>query len=712
MSKHAAPAKTVGVKDALLEIGSEELPASFIPMGMRQLKAIAEKSLNDHQLPFKSVHVYGTPRRLAVCISELAGHSQDQERRVIGPPVAAAKDAAGQWTPAAAGFARKHGLRPTELSVEKDRLCAVQLIKGEPTRALLAELFPQWVAKLEFPKSMVWEPTKFRYPRPIRWFTALFGSDIVLFALAGVRSGRNTSGLSLQASKKVPVAQCGKYIQLMKNECVLVEPEARREAIRRLSEQAVKRAHGHVVMRESLLEEVSFLVEHPVAILGSFDPSYLNLPREVLVTCIEHHQKFFPVEQPAGEHSKLLPFFIGIRNGVSVHQELVKEGYERVLAARLSDAKFFFNQDRRTPLAYKVDALKGVTFQKDLGSLFDKKERVKAFLDAFTLKLNWLDVERSKSLRAADLCKADLVTEMVGEFPELQGVMARLYAHGEEDPNVARALEEHYWPVTLNGPLPTSSLAAALALGDKLDTLVGDFAVGLIPTGSADPYGLRRAAVGVLRILEAQRWPVALEWLIDQSLNTMPKEVVSQRDKVRQELLQFMRQRYAGVLAERDFAFDEVEAVLALQIGAVHEAAARLKALHDIRSRAEFTPLSAAFKRAVNIVRQANPRETMQLITNQQDSGVDAQHLQDASEQALFKTFQDLHHQVEQNLQSGAYNQALESMVALRDPLDRFFENVMVMAEDPALRANRLALLSGIVRMFLRIADFSKLQNA
>lgn len=697
-------------KDALLEVGSEELPSSFIPLGMKQLKTIAEQSLHEHHISFKAVHVFGTPRRLAVCIQEIAAHSPDQEKKVMGPSAAASKDAAGQWSNAALGFARKHGLKPTQLQIENERLCATLHIKGVSARALLAELFPQWVARLEFPKTMVWEPTKFKFPRPIRWFTAMLGSEVVLFALAGVRSGRFTYGLSLQASKKIPVAQCGKYVGLLKNECVLVDPAARREAIQKLAEQAVKRIHGHVLMRDALLDEVSGLVEHPAAILGNFDPAYLQLPREVLVTCIEHHQKFFPVEATGDSH-KLLPHFVGIRNGMSVHQELVKEGYERVLAARLSDARFFYQQDRRVPLAAKVDALRGVTFQKNLGTLFDKKERIKALLDALTQKLGWSETDRNHALRAAELCKADLVTEMVGEFPELQGIVARVYASADkEDAIVARALEEHYWPITLNGGLPSSTFAAAVAVADKIDTLAGDFAVGLIPTGSADPYGLRRAAVGVLRILEAQGWPVPLEWLIDQALTYLPKSAVPNRDKTRQDLLQFMQQRLAAVLEERGFQHDEVEAVLA-RIWDIPETLARLQALHEIRKRPEFSSLAGSFKRAMNIVRDSHPKGAAFTVAHS-ESGVQTELLKEPSEQTLFSTFQNLQQHLEQNIQGGAYGPALESMVTLRDPLDQFFKGVMVMAEDSSLRANRLALLSGIVRLFLRIADFSKLQNA
>jgi len=335
------------LKDALLEIGSEELPASFITAGLTQLKAIAENSLAQNKASFHSVSVYGTPRRLAVLVSGLPERSDDQSRIVTGPPEAVAKDAHGQWSAAALGFARKHGLKPNDLAIQNGRLSATLHVKGAATRHLLAALFPQWISKLEFPKTMVWEPTNFRYPRPLRWLTALFGSEPISFSVAGVRSGRWTFGLPLNP-KKVSLTSPAKYVSSLKNECVLVDSATRQNAIQRLAEQAVKRVHGHAIMPPELLEQVVNLVEHPVAILGNFNPAYLELPSEVLVTCLEHHQKFFAVSAKEGE--ALLPHFIGIRNGMSVHQEIVKEGYERVLAARLADARFFYQKDRRTRL--------------------------------------------------------------------------------------------------------------------------------------------------------------------------------------------------------------------------------------------------------------------------------------------------------------------------------------------------------------------------
>lgn len=699
-------------KDALLEIGCEELPASFVTIGIRQLKAVAEESLAAVRLSHGDVTAFGTPRRLAVCVSDLASHSEDQEKLVLGPPVAQAHDAQGQWTPAALGFARKHGLKPEGLSVQNERLCAIQKIEGTPARMLLSELFPQWVSRLEFPKSMVWEVSGFRFARPIRWLMALYGPEVVPFALAGVRSGRYTYGLSLPSSKKVPLPQPGKYAALLKNQCILVDPASRQEAIRRMAEQMVRKTHGRVILEASLLEQVANLVEHPVAILGDFDPGYLSLPREVLVTCLQHHQKFFPVEQD-GEPPRLMPHFVGIRNGMSVHQDLVREGYERVLAARLADARFFYNHDRQTSLASKVEALKGVTFQKDLGTLFDKKERVKSLLEAiagsFSSRPPWLPL----ALRAADLCKADLVTDMVREFPELQGTMARLYAGLDgEDLAVADALEQHYWPVPLTGPLPGSEVGAAVALADKLDTLAGDFAVGLIPSGSADPYGLRRSAVGVLRLLEDRPWRINVEKLLTQALGQIPGQPSSPDPNVLSKLRQFMKQRFAALLEERGFRFDEIEAVLESGLGEIPDVLARLRALHAVRSQEAFGPLSVAFKRGMNIYRQASKTDSNLLSTFDADAAINPDLFKEPCERALFEALEKARSEAGPHLQSRSYGEALLSMVILREPLDQFFDGVMVMAEDPALKSNRLALVRRLVQLFLQVADFSKLQNA
>lgn len=694
------------LKDALLEIGSEELPASFISLGMRQLKTLAQTSLAERRMAFESVQVFGTPRRLAVLIQRMAERSEDQEKRLFGPPEAIARDANGAWSAAALGFARKNDLKPADLGIENGKVSGIQRIKGFPARTLLAELFPSWIRALQFPKSMVWEPSHFRYPRPLRWLTALYGSDVVSFSLAGVKAGRVTVGLYLHSAKKISLGSASKYVTTLQNQCVLVDPEERQQCIRRLAEQAAKRHHGVALLSPGLLEQVANLVEHPAAVLGSFDPAYLALPPAVLITCLEHHQRYFPVQDEKGG---LTAHFIGMRNGMSVHQDVVRDGYERVLSARLADAQFFFDQDRRTPLAAKVEALKGVLFQQKLGSVFDKKERVRHLLDNWAGSFQLSETEREHALRTADLGKADLVTGMVGEFPELQGVMARIYAQHDGEPSpVAAACEEHYWPITLKGHLPTSRIGALVALADKLDTLAGDFAVGLIPSGSADPYGLRRAAVGVLRILEQTPTTRTLEDLIHEAVLIQQPGVVSAPAEVESKLRAFFAQRWSPLLEERGFRPDEIDAVLAGGLGCLPDTLARLEALHAVRPTPEFEPLAAAFKRATNIVRQAQKSGVMP----PDDSTVDSARLVEAAEQALHGRLQEVGAQLQAAMQERRFAQALAAIAPLRAPLDSFFGDVMVMADDPALRANRLALVRSLVSLFSPIADFSRLQNA
>jgi len=692
-------------REALLEIGSEELPASFIAIGMRQLKTLAEESLKTSGLTFTSINTYGTPRRLAVSIHGLIPSSPDQKKVVTGPPAAIAKDAQGQWTAAALGFARKQGLKPSELAIENGKVSAVLHIKGVSTKHLLAELFPQWITKLEFPKSMTWEPSHFRYPRPIRWVAALYGSDLVSFSVAGVRSVRWTLGLGPWAPKKIPLTQAGKYVILLKNQCVLVEQDARQEAIRRYAEQAVKRGHGKVHLSAFLLDQVANLVEHPVAILGNFDSAYLDLPKEVLITCLEHHQKYFPVEQASG--GKLLPQFVGIRNGMSVHQDIVREGYERVLAARLADARFFYNHDRKSSLAAKVDALKGVMFQEKLGNLFEKKERVKRLLEAFAPAIGKTEI-LEKAKHVADVCKADLVTDMVREFPELQGIMARLYGLADgEAPEVAQALEEHYWPITLSGALPSSDVAALVALADKLDTLAGDFAVGLIPSGSADPYGLRRAAVGVLRILEGWKLSLNVEELLPHAASLQP--VGQNADETISKLGQFFRQRLSALLEERGYKVDEIEAVLSEGIGIVHETIARLDALKTLRGNKDFLVLATVFKRSSNIVRQAMKNNTGFLVAGK--NTIRPEYFEHEAERELYRVLEQANNEFSEKMLSKEYSQALKSILPIAAPLDIFFKEVMVMAEKPEVKQNRLSMMFWMMDL-TKVADFSKLQNA
>lgn len=453
------------------------------------------------------------------------------------------------------------------------------------------------------------------------------------------------------------------------------------------------------------MDEVVFLVEHPVAILGRFDPRYLDLPSEVLVTSMKKHQKFFPVFE-GQEGAKLLSHFVGIRNGISENQGVVREGYERVLSARLSDAAFFFEVDRKTPLENNVQALKGIIFLQPL-NLLDKTERIRKLAKALAEQLHLEPEIAADADRIALLSKADLVTSMVGEFPELQGVMGRIYASANEKPVVAQGVEQHYWPLTADGRLPETDSASIVSLADKLDSLAGNFLVGNIPSGSQDPYGLRRAAIGMLRILSEKKWALDLRAVIQSAMKEYPFWNDAAGPKAQGQLLDFFKQRWSALKEAEGFRFDEVQAVTTVEFADVVDLEARLKALHDIRKHPDFTPLAVAFKRASNILAQARQKN---VLTG--DPAVAPERLQDPAERTLFDVLVQLEADLAPLLSDGRkYDEVLKVLVRFRKPVDDFFEKVMVMAPDADVRTNRLSLLNRIAALFRRTADFSLLQD-
>ena len=702
-------------KDLLLEIGVEELPARFIPPALEALKSLGEAAFKDAGLKFKSTRSLGTPRRLALLVEGLALKAEDRVQENLGPGMAQAKDAQGNWTPAAQGFARAQGTTPDTLEVRETergpRLCAVRRETGLPAEKVLPSLLPELIKKIPFPKNMVWEESRFSFARPIRWIAALYGARVIKFSLAGVRSGNKTFGLRIHGKKAVVLPSPAKYEHLLKDRLVVVDPSERRGLVEKQIHQAIKSVKGCVPLEDhaALLEEVTNLVEHPVGILGSFDPKRLELPPEVLVTSMKKHQKYFPVFDEGG---KLLAHFVGIRNGMSENQVVVREGYERVLAARLSDAEFFYREDLKTTLEAKAPLLKGVLFQKELGSVWDKIERVAGLAAHLGETLRLSDEEKSVADGVARLGKADLVSAMVGEFPELQGVMGRIYARVEGlPPRVAEGIELHYWPLTADGALPEDAPAAVVSLADKLDTLAGDFLVGLIPTGSQDPYGLRRAAVGVLRILEAKGWRFSLKAVLERALAGFPSTVQGDRAKALQSLLGFLRQRWSALLEAERFRPDEILAVSAAGFDDPVDARRRLNALHDIRRHQDFEPLSIAFKRVIKIVKQAAEKKEFSIPVDGEALPIRRELLVEEAEQILSNDYLNLRGLSEPMMQAGNYDLALANLVRFREPVDHFFEKVMVMAPEMDRRQNRLALLFNIVLLFRGVADLSQLQD-
>lgn len=693
------------VKNALLEIGTEELPSSYIGPAIKQMADLAAQMLQAHRLSYGAIAVYATPRRLALAIEKLEEKSEDRVEEITGPALRAGKDAQGNFTPAAIGFAAKHGIAPEKLGVKKtekgEYLCVSRKIPGEKTEKVLPGLFPELIGKLYFPKTMVWEKSKFRFARPLRAILALYGDKVVKFTLAGVKSANWTIGLHTLSTKKISIPAPERYVTALRNNCVIIDPAERRGILDKIVESTAKRAKAKVLDDAGLADEVNNLVEHPVAVLGHFDEKYLKLPPEVLVTCLRKKQKCFAMEDASGALSNS---FIGIRNGISEYQDVVREGYERVLTARLADAEFFFNQDTKAPLIDKFEKLKGVVFQQKLGSVHDKALRVEV-LAHYVNELLGSPVENAKLERAARLSKADLVTEMVFEYPELQGVIGRIYATlGGEDGSVAQAVEQHYWPLSGDGKLPEGEVAAILSIADKMDTLVGDFAVGLIPSGSADPYGLRRMATGILRIILEKKMPLTLSALIERSFTLLP-EKIRENTKAKAQVAEFFKQRLENFFEASGRRFDAVRAVLATGFDDAADVRVRLSALEEIRSEKDFDPLAVAFKRAANILRQAEKNAIAV------PAGVNTALFKDEQEKSLYENVRNMGADVREKVSRRDYSGALRKMVELKAPVDAFFDTVMVMADDEQLRGNRLAILRDMIRLFSTILDFSQLQG-
>jgi len=696
-------------KNMLLEIGTEELPASYIEPAAKQLCSLFEEAVKKRGLKFEALKCYSTPRRLAVYAEKLDEKSEDRIEECFGPSVKAGKAPDGSFTPAARGFAAKHEV-PVEKLVSKvtekgEYLCVVKKIPGEKTEKVLSEVFPEIIKKLYFPKTMVWESSLFRFARPARTFIAVYGEKIVKFSLAGVKSSNFTVGLHATSSKKIVISAPEKYLTALRNNCVIVDPSERRDILAKIIEAAAKRVKGAVLKDEGLVNEVNFLVEHPVTVTGRFDEKFLRLPQEVLVTCLRKKQKFFAI---ADQNGKLTNYFIGIRNGISEHQDIVREGYEKVLVARLMDAEFFFSKDTKTTLLSKAEKLKKVMFQESLGSVYDKIVRMEQIASRVAGSLangTGLFAVPGDIEKASRLAKADLVTDMVYEYPELQGSIGRIYAaHDGEPGHVSGAVEEHYMPLTSDGALPEGNLGTVLSIADKTDTLVGDFAAGLIPSGSADPYGLRRMATGILRIIIEKKLPVPLRALIEHSFSILPEKVRT-NPKTPDLVMDFLKLRLENLLEAGGYKFDEIRAVVSTGFDDLLDTAERLSALKKIRAMKDFESLAAAFKRASNILKQASKNKI------EVTGAVLEELLREDAEKNLYAEVRKIESDVKAFAGTKDYLNALIKIVELKPSVDAFFDKVMVMAEDEALRANRLALLSYTTKLFSNILDFSQLQN-
>ena len=676
-------------RDLLFEIGTEEIPAHVMPHLLEDLAQLAETMLKEHRLSYEKVRTLGTPRRAALIVMGLAERQEDVNTETRGPSVAIAFDADGNPTKAGAGFARGQGVDPSALIQRDGYVYASVHESGAATAELLTSLLPDLVRAIPLPNSMRWGDLDFRFIRPIRWFVALYGTEIVPFTLAGVTSGNHSRGHRTLAPADFVITSAADYEAACEKAYIIVDPERRRAMICEQITETAKACGGTAEITPDLLEEVLYLVEYPTALSGSFEEKYLALPSEAVITPMRDHQRYFPVKAADGS---LLPAFITVRNGGKAHLDVVAHGNERVLRARLADAQFFFDEDRRKSLAEHREKLKTVVFQRGLGSMYEKTERLTALTTAIVEEMAAGDADGTAladARRAAELSKADLVTGMVTEFTELQGIMGREYALLDgESPAVACAIDEQYMPRFAGDELPQTPLGVALSVADKIDNIVGTFSQGRIPTGSQDPFGLRRQALGLVLMLIEQESTMLLSDLVDEACDLYDLEEF--RDKMQVYVADFIRLRLKNVLSERGVRYDVQEAVLG-DVDLVADVPVRAAYVERLLASEGGDALVQSFVRVGNIARGVT------------GGAVDPALFQAEEEGALLSAYQAA------AAARAEGEDTLPAEQALGRAIDTFFDAVMVMDKDARVKENRLSLLKMIDDYLLETADYSKI---
>lgn len=687
------------MRNLLLEIGTEEIPARYIPSSLKQLKELAQEKLEERRLDFASVEVYGTPRRLVLSVQGLKEQQKDLVLEVRGPAVKAAFDQEGNPTKAALGFAKGQGVEPHELTVKStengEYVFATKKEIGGNTSSVLPELLPEIILGVHFAKPMRWGNKELRYVRPIRWIVALYGQELIEFAIEDINTAKISRGHRFLGSQNIMVEDANLYHGLMEENFVIVDPQKRKELILAGVKELATSVQGVAEIDPDLLEEVIYLVEYPTPLMGGFDPKYLEIPKEAVITPMKEHQRYFPVLNQEGE---LLPKFITVRNGNKEHLEIVQAGNEKVLEARLADAKFFYDEDQKIKLEEYVPRLESVVFQESLGTIYEKVERIIQGVNSLT---NLLQLEESiaeKAKRAAYLCKADLVTNMVYEFPELQGIMGEKYAKlSGENEVVAKAIFEHYLPRNAEDILPETMEGTMVSIADKMDTIAGCFAVGIEPTGSQDPYGLRRQALGICKIILDKGLNLPLKALIGQALDNYQSKVELDKEKLTQEIYSFFEQRIRNILTENGYRYDVIEAIITAGYDNLQETLLRAEALEEIKKTANFNKLLTAFTRANNLCKKAGK------------ISINNEYIVENVEKNLYEKVVKAQVEVNKAVGEKEFLRALEIIAQLEEAINAFFEGVMVMSEDENIRLNRLALLQQVTGLVEPIADLTKI---
>ncbi len=680
----------------LFEIGVEELPARYVNSAMDQLKTNIVKSFNENRITFDEVNVYSTPRRLTVIVNNICEKQSDLEEEVKGPAKRIAVDAEGNYTKPLLGFMKSKGIKEEDLyfkQVGKEEYAFGKIKQdGQLTSEVLKSILPEAIKSMTFPKAMRWGGKNMRFIRPIRWMVCILNDSVLDIELEGIVSSNTTKGHRFLGESEFEVNTLTEYLTKLEENFVILNQDERKELIKKQCDDVAKSLGGEIEFDEELLEEVTHLVEYPTAFYGEFDEDYAKLPKEVVITPMKQHQRYFPVLKDG----KLLPNFIAVRNGDSHRIDNVKKGNEKVLEARLADALFFYKEDTKKSLESYIEKLKTVVFQAKLGTVYDKSLRIEKLANDILEKLNETDIKED-TLRAAKLCKADLVTGMVFEFTELQGVMGREYAKvSGENENVAEAIFEHYLPRFAGDILPATKSGIVLSIADKLDSIAGFFAIGIQPTGSQDPYALRRQALGIINILMDNNLDISLRELVSLTLDNY-SFIEFDKDEVLNQIMEFFKDRIKNLFRDLGIRYDVIDAILSSNIDDIADMYARAKALNSWIDKGELVEMLTAFNRVATLAEKAETNE------------VNINLMREEAEFNLYQQFQEISSNVEHLLANKEYTKALDAFASLRPAIDNMFDSVMIMDKDEAIKNNRLAILKQIYDIMLNICDLSKI---
>ena len=692
----------------LLEIRTEEIPAGYIEPALDALSSFLLKELNDKRIDHGNAKTFGSPRRLAIEIEDVAKKQSSITVEMMGPPQRVGFDDDGHPTLAAQKFAEKVGLPLGQIKIkdtDKGRyLIARKTEKGLSTTTLLKKILPEVILAVPFPKTMRWADFSIQFARPIQSILALLGKNVISFRLENIKSGRYTYGHSFMAPARIKISAPEEYNEKLRSAYVIADIQERKQWVEQEIEKAASQVGGEILPDNELSDIVKNLIEYPAVVTGRFDEAFLKLPREILITAMREHQKYFAVIDPG---KNLMPFFVAVNNTPAKDMELVARGHERVLRARLADAQFFYQCDVEDSTGKWLEKLHGVLFQAQLGSMAAKVDRIQQ-LTGFLADAASVDADtKTLAIRAAKLSKTDLVSQVVGEFPKLQGIMGRVYATTRgESTTVACAVEEHYRPTSSGGTLPETDAGALLAISDKLDTICGCFSIGLIPTGTSDPYALRRQCIGVIQIMLDKHYTFSLKEAVDLSLSLYDSERSIGLNNTANQIMPFIQSRIVQLLADEGYPKDVITAVVTVSLEHIPNIWNRVEALTALKSEPDFDPLAIAFKRVVNIIKQAKENDALD-----PEFILDSSLFQDDSESRLYDTYIRVHDRVSELLAAEQHDRALLEIASLRGFVDDFFDGVMVLTDEIQLRKNRLALLNQISNLFEKIADFSKIST-